>query len=250
MGHVETSEKEGIATVSISRGKVNAINEVVVEQIQEALSRIQANETIRAVILTGRGRFFSFGFDIPEFMSFSREDFSRYLIKFTDLYARIFLFPKPVIAALNGHTIAGGCMIASACDYRLMVKGKAKISLNEITFGSSVFAGSTAILKYCVGTVNAQEILYSGRMYTAEEALALGLVNTVTSEDDLLIKAEMAAKDFAAKDPVAFKSIKRLLRRHAMEEIARFEEESIKEFVEIWYSETMRRNLSRITISP
>lgn len=249
MSHVEVSEKDGIATVTISRGKVNAINVVMVEQIQEALSGIEANERVRAVILTGRGKFFTFGFDIPEFMTFSREEFSRYLFKFTDLYAHIFIFPKPVIAALNGHTIAGGCMIASACDYRLMVKGKAKISLNEITFGSSVFAGNTAILKYCVGTVNAQDILYSGKMYTADEALELGLVNMVTSEDDLLIEAEVAAKKLAAKDPVAFKSIKLILRKPTLEEIARLEDESIREFVEIWYSENMRSNLSQIKIS-
>ena len=105
----------------------------------------------RSVILTGTGRFFSFGFDIPEFLSYSKGEFEGYLDAFTDFYRYLFRFPKPVVAALNGHTVAGGCMMAIACDHRLMVDGKAKIALNEIGFGSSVFAGSTAILVYCIG---------------------------------------------------------------------------------------------------
>jgi 3,2-trans-enoyl-CoA isomerase len=250
MNFVKVLKKGEIAIVQLSRGKVNALNDDLVEQMHRALSEMEAEDSIRALILTGSGKFFTFGFDIPEFMNHSKDEFSRYLINFTNLYGRIFVFAKPVIAALNGHTIAGGCMIASACDYRLMVRGKAKISLNEISFGSTVFAGNTSILKYCVSARNAQKILYSGKMYTAEEALGLGLVDEVTSEDDLLVKAEATAMEFAAKDPVAFRGIKQILRRPVLEEIARFEKGSIEDFVEIWYSERTRTNLSEIRISP
>jgi 3,2-trans-enoyl-CoA isomerase len=72
---------------------------------------------IAAVILTGSGKFFSFGFDIPEFLAITKEEFTEYLANFTDLYTYLFLYSKPVIAALNGHTMAGGCMLALACDH-------------------------------------------------------------------------------------------------------------------------------------
>ncbi len=249
MSFVSVAKKDQIGIITMSRGKVNALNGEMVDQIHECLLKAESDDTVRALILTGSGKFFTFGFDIPAFMTFSREEFSGYLEKFTNLYARIFGFPKPVIAALNGHTIAGGCMMATACDYRIMVKGKAKISLNEITFGSSVFAGNTSILMYCTGTRNAQEILYSGKMYSAEEALGLGLVDLVTSEEDLPVRTEIVAREFASKDPVAFRSIKELLRKPVLEEIIRSEAQSIKNFVEIWYSDSTRKHLDLIKIS-
>jgi enoyl-CoA hydratase/carnithine racemase len=248
MSFVSVGKDKEIATITLSRGKVNALNEAMVEEIHDHFTRMETDETVRAVILTGTGKFFTFGFDIPEFLSYSKESFSRYLKKFAGLYTYMFTFPKPIIAALNGHTIAGGCMIATACDYRLMVAGKAKISLNEINFGSSVFAGSAAILKYCVGARNAQEILYSGKMHAAEEAQTLGLVDRVTSEEDLAAEAFQVAQELAGKHGAAFGSIKNLLRKPVAEEIMKSEEDSIQEFVDIWYSESTWKNLQEIKI--
>lgn len=248
MSHVLVVKDQGIVTLTLSRGKVNALNEVVIEELHECFKGIETEGSLKAAILTGQGKFFTFGFDIPEFLSYSKETFTRYLTKFAGLYRYLFAFPKPVVAALNGHTVAGGCMLATACDRRLMVTGKAKISLNEINFGSSVFAGSVAMLKYWVGARNAQEILYSGRMYTAEEALKLGLVDCVTTEEALPDLARRAAEELAAKDGVAFGGIKNLLRKPVMEEIIRSEETSIREFVDIWYSENTWKNLQSITI--
>lgn len=249
MSFVTVVKDNGIATVMLERGKVNALSEDVVDELHDQFERIEKDDTVRAVILTGKGKFFTFGFDIPGFLSYTIEDFTRYLKKFTDLYAYIFTFPRPVIAALNGHTIAGGCMIAAACDLRIMVTGKAKISLNEITFGSSLFAGSLAILKYLVGTGIAQEIAYTGKMYAAAEALELGLIEKVTSEQDLPTEALEAAQDFARKDGAAFASIKRSLRKPVAEEISRSEDASVREFATIWYSEGTWKNLQTIKIT-
>jgi enoyl-CoA hydratase/carnithine racemase len=249
MSHVAITKDRGIATLTLSRGKVNALNEAMVEELHARFKEIEADGTLKAVILTGQGRFFSFGFDIPEFLNYSRDDFTRYLTKFAGLYHYLFIFPKPIIAALNGHTIAGGCMLAAACDGRLMVAEKAKISLNEISFGSSVFAGSVAMLKYWVGARNAQEILYSGKMYTADEAEKLGLVDSAITGKDLPDQAWQAAEELAGKDGAAFGGIKSLLRKPVIEEITRLEETSIREFVDIWYSENTWKNLQSITIS-
>src|SRR5271165_7211785 len=184
MGFVQLSVQAGIAEVTLSRGKVNALNEQAVQELRECFEKLAEQPEVTAVILTGQGtRFFSFGFDIPEFLGYSKEAFANYLERFTGLYTYLFTFPKPLVAALNGHTIAGGCMLALACDYRVMVSGKAKISLNEITFGSSLFAGSLRMLKFVVGERNAQAVAYSGTMYTAEEAQELGLVDQVSSDD-------------------------------------------------------------------
>jgi len=139
-------------------------------------------------------------------------------------------------------------MLAIACDYRIMVSEKAKISLNEITFGSSVFAGSVEMLKFCAGSGNAQTILYSGAMYSANQAMNMGLVDKVSSIDNLMSEAEKTALDFAKTDNTAFTSIKRLLRRPPAEDMAKREKESIQEFVDIWYSEKTWEKLKKIKI--
>jgi len=241
--------KDGeIATVTLSRGKVNALNEPMVEELTEAFQNLEKDDTVRSVILTGSGKFFSFGFDVPEFLRYSKSDLISYLEKFTSLYTNIFQFPKPVIAALNGHTIAGGCMLATACDYRLMVSGKAKIALNEITFGSSVIAGSVEMLRFCVGSKNAQSILYSGAMYSAEEAFELRLLDQVSSEAALAEDARKVALEFAQRDSSAFGSIKLLLRKPVAERMMKRETDSILEFADIWYSEQTWENLKGIKI--
>lgn len=248
MSFMHVSKDGEIATVTLSRGKVNALNEPMVEEITKSFEDLAIDNEVRSIIFTGSGKFFSFGFDVPEFLNYSKSDFIRYLEKFTNFYTYLFLFPKPIVAALNGHTIAGGCMLATACDFRLMVTGKAKISLNEITFGSAVLAGSVEMLKYCVGSRNAQSILYSGAMYSAEEALQLGLVDQVSSEDALKEDARKVAQEFAQKDSSAFRCTKHLLRQPAAEDMIKREKDAILEFVDIWYSEQTWENLKAIKI--
>ena len=118
MEFVHVSITDGIAEARLKRGKVNALSEPAVEEIADCLRSLAADLDTRAVILTGDGAFFSFGFDIPEFLGYSRESFAKFLQRFTALYSYLFTYPKPIVAALNGHAIAGGCMLALACDYR------------------------------------------------------------------------------------------------------------------------------------
>lgn len=248
MDFVGLTINEGIAGIALCRGKVNAINETVVDELTDCFRKLSFDPAIKAVIFTGEGKFFTFGFDIPEFLGYSKEAFVRYLTKFTGLYRDIFLYPKPVIAALNGHTIAGGCMLAIACDWRIMVQGGAKISLNEINFGSSVFAGSVEIMKLWLGQRKAENALLSGAMYSPEEALELGLIDQIVSKDDLDSQARKKALEYAAQDSAAFMSIKKLLRKPAAEEMMKRERESILEFVDIWYSEKTWKNLKEKVI--
>jgi enoyl-CoA hydratase/carnithine racemase len=243
MEYIHSINDQGIVTVRLSRGKVNALNETVVDEMTGHFKELAADAGVRAIILTGTGKFFTFGFDIPEFLSYPRESFIRYLTKFTDLYTYLFLYPKPVVAALNGHTIAGGCMLAIACDYRIMVSGKAKISLNEINFGSSMFLGSVEMMKLLLGQRNAERAVYTGTMYSADEAHGIGLIDQISSEADLEAEAKKIAGQYAEKDAAAFKSIKKLLRGTVAEEIMKRERDCILEFVDIWYSESTWKNL-------
>jgi 3,2-trans-enoyl-CoA isomerase len=248
MDFISLTTNEGIARVALNRGKVNAINEKVVDELTDCFRALSYDPGVKAVILTGEGKFFTFGFDIPEFLNYTKEAFVRYLTKFTGLYTDIFLYPKPVIAALNGHTIAGGCMLAIACDYRIMVPENARISLNEINFSSSVFAGSVELMKLLLGQRLAEAALLSGAMYSAEEALQLGLIDRIAAKADLENEAVKKAREYAAQDGAAFRSIKKLLRQATAEEMMKREKASILEFVDIWYSEKTWNNLQQKVI--
>jgi len=247
MSFVEVLSSDGVATVVLERGKVNALNPAVAEELSATFRALQNDDAARGVVLTGRGKFFSFGFDVPELLSYTREEFRDFLTSFTTLYRNIFVYPKPVVAALNGHAIAGGCMIALACDSAIMAHGSGKIGLNEIAFGSSVFAGSTEMLQFRTGP-RATEILYSGAMVSPAEAQKIGLVSEVVAPEALIDRAREIAGELASKRPAAFASIKALLRRPVADAMARREAASIDEFVDIWYSEPTWTNLRGITI--
>ncbi len=248
MEYVKVSKQDGIATVTLCKGKVHEFSEPAVDQIHNCFKDLENENDIRAVVLTGEGKFFSFGLDIPGFLNYRKADFVRFLTKFTDLYTYLFVYPKPILAAINGHAIAGGCMVATACDYRIMISNNAKISLNEISFGSTVFAGSMAMLKFLVGGRNAEKIVLSGRMFTADEAMKMGLVDQVSGEEHFSSDVRDRAAKLTGYDTVAYAHIKRLLRKAAASLMTAREEESIAEFSDIWYSESTWKQLQEIKI--
>lgn len=249
MTFVKSSIHEGVAEVRLERLKVNALNAAVIDELAGCFDRLAGDPDVRGIVLTGTGSFFSFGFDIPELMDESKASFALFLERFTAMYRGIFAHPKPIVAAINGHAVAGGCMLATACGARIMVRDKAKIGLNEIGFGSSLFAGSLALLRFCVGDRRAQDIAYGGALYTAEQAVALGLVDAVVADAAALAtEARRRLADLTARPPAAFRSIKLLLRRPVLEEIGRTEAASIRDFVDIWYSDETRLALAKITI--
>jgi enoyl-CoA hydratase/carnithine racemase len=129
-----------------------------------------------------------------------------------------------------------------------MVSGRARISLNEVTFGSSLFAGSVRMLRFAVGEKNAQRIACDGSMYSAEEAQGLGLVDQVSTVEKLAGDARAATSRLAAKDRGAFRSIKGLLRKSVAEEMAQREGASLSEMADIWYSPETQKKLQAITI--
>lgn len=248
MEYLRVSTDQGLAELTLARGRVNAINERMLEEMEGCFRSLEADSSVRAVLWGGEGKFFSFGFDVPELFPRPKEAFIRFLDGFADLCAYLFSYPKPIVAALNGHAVAGGCLLALTCDYRLMATGSCKIGLNEITFGSGLPACAAEMLRFCAGARNAQIILYSGALYSAEEAFARNLVDQVCAEGDLLGEARAVARNLGDKDPVAFTSIKKLLRGPVAEEMVRLHRASAREMADIWYSEGTRRKLQGIVI--
>lgn len=248
MSFINITQVDEIITLTINRGKVNALNLSLVKEFLATLDDLEKKADARAIILTGAGKFFSFGFDVPELLACDRDTFRVFLQKITELKLRLFMYPKPVIAAVNGHATGGGCMLVIPCDHRLMVTGKAKIALNEINLGVPVFASSAAILVARIGQQNAERFLYAGVMNTAEEAHHLGLIDQLSTVETLTADALNKAREFGAKDPASFTHLKLLLHRPIADDVLRREKKSIEDFMDAWFSEAAQRILQGLKI--
>lgn len=248
MGFAPVTIRDNVAIVTMNRAKVHAINAEALADLRSCFTNLGAEPGITAVILTGTDKFFSFGFDVPELLTYSRDEFKHFLMDFNHLLTDLFLFPKPLVGAINGHATAGGCMLALTTDYRIMVEEKARISLNEINIGASVFAGSVEMLRFSVGSRKAELVLTSGQMYEPKEAVAMGLIDKLSAPDQIMTDAMETAAAYAGKNAEAFRSMKHLLRKPVTNSYLDREEASVDEFIDIWLSEESQAQLRQVQI--
>ena len=205
--NILVNQENGIATVTINRPtKLNALNKLTIEELHEALVQIEMQETIKVVILTGSGeKAFVAGADISEFAHFSVNDGGRLAAKGQEMvFDFIENFSKPVIAAVNGFALGGGLELAMACHFR-MASDNAKMGLPEVSLGVIPGYGGTQRLPQLVGKGKAMELIMTAGMISADEALNCGLVNHVTTPEDLLPLTQKIAHKIMRNSLVAIR---------------------------------------------
>lgn len=210
-------ERDGaIAVVTIQRpDKLNALNAQVVAEIEAAFLTLAAaseSDAVRAAVLTGAGKAFVAGADIAEMAGLGTAAAKRFADAGQRLCATIETLPFPVIAAVNGFALGGGCEIALACDF-LYAADNAKLGQPEVNLGVIPGFGGTQRLARRVGIGRARELVYTGDMVTAADALAMGLVNVVVPGAELLQRARDTAHKIAQKGPLAVAAAKRVMLR-------------------------------------
>ena len=191
------AEDEGIAIIKINRPEVlNALNKDAMSELSTTIDIVGADDKIKALIITGSGeRSFCAGADIRYVVNISPIEAERYATFIHDLLNKIENLEKPVIAAVNGYALGGGCELALACDIRI-ASNNAKIGQTEVTVGIPPGWGGTQRLLRIVGPAKTKELIYTGKMITAQEAERIGLVNRVISlsiEDMRSLPAERTA---------------------------------------------------------
>ena len=201
---VEREENTGIIT--LNRPPANPINRAVLEELDQALTELEADKTVRALIITGAGdKGFSAGFDVKTAGTPESEGIDA---RGHEVFSRIERYPKPVIAAINGYALGGGCELSMACHFRIMIDTeRAVIGQTEIDLGIIPGWGGTQRLPRLVGKTKALEMLLFGTRISALEALEIGLITKVSQPGELMKDAKEFAKTLARKAPIAVRAI-------------------------------------------
>ena len=228
---IERTESDGIVTLRLQHGKVSALDVELLDAMALAFTELSGSDA-RAVILTGTGSSFSAGVDLFRVVDGGREYVERFFPGLARLMLDLFAFPKPLVVAVNGHAIAGGCIFTLCGDYRLMAAGDARIGIPEMLVGVPFPASVLEVIRFAVPPQHLQMLMYTGRTVKPDEALRLGIVDEVT--DDLPARAEAVARQLAALPPAAFGLAKRQLRDRTISRARHYANEQDSDALEQW----------------
>ena len=200
--------EEPIAWIYLNRPeRLNALNMEMIKELSQVLDELELNDKIRVLIITGTERAFCAGADITAFQGVTPFLGAVYVRRFQELFNKIELYTKPVIAALNGYTVGGGLELSMACDFRIASE-LAELGQPEINLGLIPGAGGTQRLPRLIGEGKAKEMIYTGERIPAKEALNLRLVNKVVPHDELLNEARRFALKLSEKPPLSLLAAK------------------------------------------
>lgn len=208
-----TLERRGhVGLITVNRPEsLNAINMQMLRELDQLLDELEADQEIFVLVITGAGRAFAAGADISEMADFSAAEAERFGRMGNGLFMRLSRFPRPVIAAVNGYALGGGCELAMGCDIRFGSE-KAKLGMPEVGLGIIPGFGGTQFLQRIVGTSTAMELVLTNRTIGAEEALSIGLIDHLCPPEELLDQAMALAEQIAAKPQVAVRQAKQAIR--------------------------------------
>jgi enoyl-CoA hydratase/carnithine racemase len=201
--------KEGDMHVVTMNNDDNAICMDWQTRMLEILEVIEADCAKGAsLVMAGEGKFFSNGLNLPVLMKMPQERWPEFSSRMAEIHSRMLLLPCPTVAAVNGHAFAGGAFLALSLDYRIMREDLCWISISEVYAGVPIPDPMMGILRCTVPPATARDAILTGKRYTADEALAAGLIDGKASESELLQAAKGLATQLATKEPEIFKTIK------------------------------------------
>jgi len=211
---IELAEQDGVAVLRLAHGKVNAMS---MEFCEALIARFAEISSARAVVMTATGRTFSAGVDLVRLLEGGAPYVRKFLPVLSNMFVTVFSHPAPVVAAINGHAIAGGCVLACAADKRLMARDSGHIGVTELLVGVPFPPAAMEIMRCAAAPQFFADAILSGATYTPAEAVARGFIHDVVEPQALLERAVAAAKALAALPPKAFALTKRQIRAPALE---------------------------------
>lgn len=229
---IARAQLDGVLTLRMAHGKANALDVELLEALVSELGGITAD--VRALVLTGSGSIFSAGVDLFRLTREGPEYVHRFLPLLSEFLQALFTLPIPVVAAVNGHAIAGGCLIALASDLRVMADGGGKIGVPELLVGVPFPVAALEIVRYAFPKERLQSLILTGRTMSARDALGMGLVDEVIAADEVMTRAQELARQLAQIPAPAYALTKRSLRAETVERIEKTANLHDPVVTEIW----------------
>ncbi len=235
MTNLETIQHGAIHELRLARPPVNALDADLIRGLREAIEAAPG-QGARAILLSGRPGMFSGGLDVPSLLQLDREGMQKVWNDFFGLLAAIARSPVPIVAAITGHSPAGGAVLSIYCDYRIMARGPFRIGLNEVQVGLTVPEIVQGALRRLLGSHRAERLMVAGAMIEAEQALAVGLVDELIETELVVGRAINWLQDLLKLPPVAMSETRRLARadlRKLFDDAGDLRDE---DFVDNWFS--------------
>jgi len=204
--------QDGILVLRLDHGKANALDLDLCKALVDAVREIEASPEVLAVVLTGTGSIFCAGVDMFRVLEGGPQYVDAFVPALDDTMKSLFRLPRPVVAAINGYAIAGGCVLAAACDYRIMARGAGTIGVPELTVGMPFPLVAIEILRFATSEAHLQELVYQGRTYQVDDAYERGLVDELIEQDRLQQRALEVARQLGSEPSARFLITKRQLR--------------------------------------
>ena len=217
---IELLHRGNVAVLQMAHGKANAMTTEFCQALTTRLEELRTSPA-SAVVITGTGRIFSAGVDLPRLLEGGASYIRAFLPALNAMFAAVFSYPKPVVAAINGHAIAGGCVLACAADRRLMAAEPGRIGVTELLVGVPYPAVAMEIMRHATAPQYFEDAIFGGATYTPGDGLTRGLVHEVVEPDLLLDRAVAVAQTLAALSPEAFALSKRQTRQPSFERLER-----------------------------
>jgi enoyl-CoA hydratase/carnithine racemase len=243
-------ERDGtLALLRLDKDRGNAIDEPLVEAILRSVETLRQDDGVRGVLLcSAHPKLFCPGLDLLSLESYDAPALTRFMLRFAEMVWALFDLPKPLVAAVSGHAVAGGCILALTADERILRQG-ASIGLNEVKIGVPLPWTVTTLLRATLPPPSWTEIALAGTNVADDEALRLGIAHAVLPADGFEAACVARLARLADKDPAAFGATKRCLREGALAEMKREEAARAGEFIASWFSPATTERRKQILAS-
>ena len=231
---IGVTQHGNIAVLTLAHGKANALDTEFCRAVIGQFEKLAKAKNVEAVVITGQGAMFSAGVNLLRASDGGVKYLRTFLPALNKMFDTIFNFPKPVIAAINGHAIAGGCVLACCADYRMMVRGNGRIGVTELLVGLPFPALAFEVMRFVVGPRWFAETIYTGETYAPEAGLERGLLHELVEQNALMPRAIAAAEMLARLAPAAFRQTKAQMRLPVTERIKKDGKKTDAAVTKIW----------------
>ncbi len=243
MNTFQTTIQGKLVVITLDRGRSNAINHEMVKELATCMKTLENDDSVGGVILTGKEGFFSSGIDLIEAYDYNEEQSRQFWVDFLALQNILAAFRKPIVAAISGHSPAGGCILAICCDYRVMAAGKFIIGLNEVPVSIIVPDSVFNLYAFWLGQRKAYQYLMEGKLLKVEEALEAGLIDEITAPDKLMSAAAEKVTAYMKLNPVTWSESKLNLRKELTAKLKADQTATLTKMLKQWWAPETRQGL-------